>query len=103
MKAAGLDRSSLWSEGSQFRLLAEFLVLDSGRLLLRLEYDPDRITEDEVTMIQAKVPRALTLISRGSTHGDRKRELSNVDVRNKGNRWSPVDSSMLFGRSLGDI
>ena len=49
----------LWSEGSKFKLMCEFTAVAGRKVLLRLEYDPNRVGKDDVRMLRRWVPEAI--------------------------------------------
>ncbi|CAD6564771.1 MAG: hypothetical protein ASARMPREDX12_004428 [Alectoria sarmentosa] len=76
MAAPGFEPCFLWSEGSKFKLMCEFTALTSGKILLRLEYDPSCLEPDEVEMLQRCIPETLGLLAEGLGYQDVKARLA---------------------------
>ena len=62
LSVPGLQTCYTYAEGAKFRLLCEFSALSEDRLLLRLEYDTDCFTEEDIHLLQSRIPLAISLL-----------------------------------------
>jgi len=58
----GLTPCLAWSEGSKFSLMTEFTALDSGKIILRMEYDSDQHNSDSIAGIVASIAEAVFML-----------------------------------------
>ncbi|KAK8856632.1 nonribosomal peptide synthase GliP-like [Apiospora arundinis] len=107
MDAPGFETSFLWSEGAKFKLLVEFTVLPSGKILVRIEHDTNCVSEADVRRLQGNIPLALALLAKGVSHGQLKQELAEggrgESVTMPGTTWTPLTADCVFGKNLSSI
>lgn len=100
MSVPGFEPRVVWSEGAKFKLLCEFTALENGKILLRVEYDTDCIGEAEMVRLLDRIPRALSLISRGVTHTQMKKGLVDWDG---GATSTVIDAAEYFDVRVDDV
>ncbi|KAE8152948.1 hypothetical protein BDV25DRAFT_169719 [Aspergillus avenaceus] len=99
LSAPGLQTCYTYAEGAKFRLLCEFSALSEDRLLLRLEYDTDCFTEEDIQLLQARIPLALSLLVQDVPYDMIRQTLTRPETR-------PVKvlrPDVVFGTPLSDI
>jgi hypothetical protein len=69
-----------WAEGAKFGLMCEFTALADGGILLRLEFDEDLWTRDEILQVERLIVRALDLIVSNVRYADIKTALRDMNA-----------------------
>ena len=103
MAAPEFESCFVWSEGAKFKLMFEFTAVSEETLILRLEYDNDCISKEEITMLQELIPRALELLVRGKEHGAIKDSLKASASRVQHGACKRLETENLFGKRLCDL
>ena len=80
--------------------MCEFTALASGKILLRLEYDPRCVGTEELRMVQACVPEALGMLAEGVGYEEVKARV--LERSDKGWESDGVERD-YFGVALRDL
>lgn len=123
---AAVEPQLVWSEGSKFKLMVEFMALSDDSLVMRLEYD-DTCYEgaDHIAAVRRLILRALDAITDAadnSSHDDSqskspgsfrntRKQIMQTWMAEEATAFAPVDRAgdfvddigSLFRRPLGDI
>jgi hypothetical protein len=112
MQTPGFGEPRLvWSDGAKFKLLCEFTVLPSGRMVLRLEFDGGVVGEREIAWLGRAVPVVMRLLARGEGWGVVRGVLGGMRMGDGGDGKGGGagddglvgDAMELFGKGLSEI
>lgn len=90
----------VWSQGAKFKLMAEFVRVSEGRLLLRLEYDDSCLSKAEIKAMLRGIPLAMVSLAEGLEAQEIGQRLA---ARYDGRVGSPVDEDKVFGARFSEI
>ncbi|KAK2829908.1 NRPS [Arthroderma sp. PD_2] len=62
LSAPGFETCYTFTDGAKFRLLCEFSAVSGNKLVLRMEYDTDCFSADDIQLLQTRIPLALALL-----------------------------------------
>ncbi|EFE39235.1 hypothetical protein TRV_06057 [Trichophyton verrucosum HKI 0517] len=65
ISAPGFETCYTFTDGAKFRLLCEFSAVSEDKLVLRMEYDTDCFSLDDIHLLQTRIPLAIALLVQG--------------------------------------
>ncbi|KAF3483164.1 nonribosomal peptide synthetase [Arthroderma uncinatum] len=68
ISAPGFETCYTFTDGAKFRLLCEFSAVSEDKLVLRMEYDTDCFSADDIQLLQTRIPLALALLVQGAPY-----------------------------------
>lgn len=75
----GVEPFMVWTEGSKFKLLFEWTALSSsGSLIVRLEYDTDRLSAGCIEIVEETLRKCLVCLASDMSYGEIRREILDV-------------------------
>ena len=91
----------VWTPGAKFRIMIEFTAWTDDCILMRIEYDSSKISEDYVRDLSMTIPASVEQIEEGTTCGELVEKLQEDGAHtDSGVR---LDGSAIFAKSLDDI
>lgn len=91
----------VWSRGAKFLIMAEFVRVNEGRLLLRLEYDDSCLSSGEIKSLLRDIPSALVLLAEG-LDAQQVRERLSTKQRDD-SIGAVVDEDRVFGARFSEM
>ncbi|KAI0107197.1 tyrocidine synthetase 1 [Nemania sp. FL0031] len=76
----GIRPQLTWSEGSKFSIMTEFTTLESGSIIMRIEYDSHQHTGPSIDQLATAIAKALCLLTQGKSSSTIKKLLRDGDV-----------------------
>lgn len=99
----------LWSQGSKFKLMAEFSRISTPRkgdekLLLRIEYDDGCVSSEEIESLLKMIPQSMVAVAEGLKSSEIKVKLRSVRrAADEDTSGAPVNAERMFGAKLRDF
>lgn len=101
MAIPSFQPSFIWSEGAKFKLMLEFSAISENQCLLRIEHDPTCVFEEDISLIEALVPKALGLLVRGESHDEIKQQL--LAFSKQVGKYEKFNARNFFGKRLCEL
>lgn len=96
-----------WSQGAKFKLMTEFLAINTATLLLRIEYDTECFDAREIKLLHGFIVAALGLLTAGMGYEEMKERMRSLHEQGIGgaelSEELEGDSGSYFGAELNAL